>query len=95
MQTYVLLCRDKPDALELRLANRQAHLAYVDERLGSVRLGGPLLDDEGQMRGSMLVLQVRDRAEAEAFAASDPYALAGLFEHTELMAVRFTIGAIA
>ena len=35
---------------------------------------------DGKPRGSLLILDVADRAEAEAFAAGDPYAKAGLFE---------------
>ena len=31
MGLYVLVCNDKPDSLELRLANREAHLAYARE----------------------------------------------------------------
>ena len=33
----------------------------------------------------MLVIDVADRAAAEAFAAADPYAKAGLFESTRVM----------
>jgi uncharacterized protein YciI len=39
-----------------------------------------VLDPEGQPCGSLLVVEAADRAAAEAFAAADPYAKAGLFE---------------
>jgi uncharacterized protein YciI len=39
-----------------------------------------VLDPAGNPCGSMLVVEAADRAEAEAFAAADPYAKAGLFE---------------
>ena len=45
-------------------------------------LAGPLLDVDGRPSGSLLVIDVNDRAEAEGFAAGDPYAKAGLFEST-------------
>ncbi len=80
----ILLCRDRPGALDLRLANREAHLAYI-AKTGVVTQAGPLLDDNGEMCGSLLVLEVADRATAEAWAARDPYALAGLFESVEIM----------
>ena len=41
-------------------------------------------DDGEAMIGSMLVLDVADRAAAEAFAEADPYAKAGLFESTTI-----------
>lgn len=80
---FVLICRDRPGALEMRKANRDAHLAYLD-RSGVVTLAGPLLDDDGGMAGSLVVLDVADRAAAEAWAAADPYALAGLFADVEI-----------
>jgi uncharacterized protein YciI len=88
---YVLICRDKPGHLEVRKANRDAHLAYLAET-GIVRLAGPLLDDAGGMVGSMLAIEAADRAGAEAFAAADPYARAGLFASVEIMAWRKVIG---
>jgi uncharacterized protein YciI len=77
MPYFALVCRDKPDALPVRMENRAAHLAYVEET-GTVFIGGPLLEN-GQMAGSMLVLDVADMDAAKAWAAGDPYAKAGLF----------------
>ncbi|MEQ9260084.1 MAG: YciI family protein [Roseovarius sp.] len=80
----VLIARDKPGALQTRLDNREAHLAYIKET-GVVSHGGPLLDGAEQMIGSMVILDVPDMAAAEAWAANDPYAKAGLFESVEMM----------
>ena len=77
MPYFALVCRDKPDALPVRMENRAAHLAYVEET-GTVFIGGPLLEN-GQMAGSMLVLDVADMDAAKAWVAGDPYAKAGLF----------------
>ncbi len=88
---FVLICRDRPGALEVRKANREAHLAYLAET-GIARLAGPLLDDAGAMIGSLLAVDAADRAAAEAFAAGDPYAKAGLFESVEILAWRKVIG---
>ena len=62
---FAVICRDKPDHLPVRLENREAHLAYVRDT-GVVEQAGPLLDGEGQMCGSLLVLEVPDMAAAEA-----------------------------
>jgi uncharacterized protein YciI len=95
MAQFVLICLDKPGALDLRLASRGAHLAYLEGQDGAVRLAGPFLDAEGQPVGSMLVVEAPDMAAAEAFAAADPYAAAGLFERVEIRAWRPTIGSLA
>jgi hypothetical protein len=94
MPLFVLNCVDKPNALEVRMGAREAHLAYVSERIGQVKLGGPLLDDNGDMAGSLLILDVPDRAAAEAFTANDPYAKAGLFQRVEITPFRASIGQL-
>lgn len=86
-----LIARDKPGALEIRKANREAHVAYLKET-GAVALAGPFLNDAGDMAGSLIVLDVPDMAAAEAWAANDPYAKAGLFASVTLDAWKKVIG---
>ena len=80
-----LIARDKTGALEIRKANREAHLAYIKET-GVVSQAGPLLSDAGEMCGSLVVLDVEDMSAAQSWADNDPYANAGLFENVELIA---------
>ena len=93
MPHFVLTCLDKPGALEVRLANRDKHFAYLGEHPGFVRLAGPFLGDDGKMTGSLMIVEAADIDAARAFAAADPYALAGLFERVEIRAWRATVGA--
>ena len=86
-----LTARDKPGHLSVRKANRDAHLAYVEET-GVVAQAGPLLDSDGEMCGSLVILDVPDMAAAEAWAAGDPYARAGLFETVSLDTWKKVIG---
>ena len=94
MALFVLFCVDKPNSLELRMATRQAHLAYAGQFGDAMKLGGPLLNDAGEMAGSMIVLDVADKAAAQAFTDNDPYAQAGLFERVDVMAFRATLGQL-
>jgi uncharacterized protein YciI len=86
-----LMAHDKPGALDVRVANRQAHLDYI-KSTGVVEMAGPLLDDAGQMCGSLVVLDVPDMAAARAWASGDPYAKAGLFSATTLIEWKKVIG---
>ena len=86
-----LIAIDKPGALELRKANRDAHVAYLKES-GVVEQAGPFLSNEGEMCGSLIILDVEDMEAAQAFAAGDPYGKAGLFERVELRAWNRVIG---
>ena len=88
---FVLICRDKPGALQVRMDNRPAHLAYI-EATGVVTLAGPFLDDAGKPTGSLVILEVADMAAAEAWAAGDPYASAGLFDSVSVQAWRKVVG---
>ena len=88
---YALICNDRPGAIALRRANREAHLAYLADT-GCVVEAGPFLDGAGEMVGSLVVIEVDTRAEAEDWAASDPYAKAGLFDSVEIRAWNKVIG---
>lgn len=88
---FALMTKDKPGALQTRMDNREAHLAYIAET-GVVEMAGPVLDDNGQMCGSLIVLDVEDMAAAQAWADNDPYAKAGLFEAVTLRAWKKVIG---
>lgn len=87
---FALICRDKPGHAQTRLDNRAAHLDYA-RASGLVFVAGPLIED-GVMRGSLLILDAPDRAAAEAFAAGDPYARAGLFASVEILEWKKVLG---
>ena len=83
-----LCARDRPNSLEARLATREAHISYLttyEDRLVEV---GPLLDEAGRPCGSLLIVDVEDRAAAEGFAAADPYNKVDLFESVVIRGYR-------
>jgi len=55
-------------------------------------MAGPCLDDNEQMSGSLIILEVDDMAAAQKWADNDPYAKAGLFESVTLRAWKKVIG---
>jgi len=79
-----LMAKDKPGALQTRLDNREAHVAYL-KSTGVVAQAGPFLDQDDAMCGSLVILDVADMAAAKAWAANDPYAKAGLFAEVEMI----------
>lgn len=91
---YALICTDKPDSVSLRMETREAHLAWLrtHQADGNVVISGPFLSDEGDMNGSLLILDVPDKAAAEALAAEDPYAKAGLFASVKIKAWKWVVG---
>ncbi len=93
MPLYVLTCVDKPHSLALRMATREAHLAYVGGAKAGIRAAGPLLDASGDMNGSLFIMDCPDEAAVAAFSEADPYRQAGLFETVEIRGWRQTLGA--
>jgi hypothetical protein len=91
MALYVLTCIDKENALDLRMANRPTHLDYVAAS-GMAKVAGPFLDKDDKPCGSLLIIEAESREAAEAFAANDPYALAGLFQSVEIRPWRAVMG---
>ncbi len=77
---FAITCTDKPESLPIRLATRDAHIAYLRGHAASLVQAGPLLDPQGRPCGSLLLVDVADAAAAEALTAGDPYGRAGLFE---------------
>jgi uncharacterized protein YciI len=94
MPLFMLACFDKPDSLDLRMATREAHLAYARENLAQVKMAGALLDEAGAMAGSLFIMDVPDRAAVEAFNAADPYQKAGVFGRVDIRGFRASIGTV-
>lgn len=95
MSLYVIVCIDKPNSLDLRMATREAHLAYakINEYV-QIRVGGPFLSAEGTMNGSLLIVEADDPAKVDAFVKDDPYGKAGLFERVEVRPWKATVGSL-
>lgn len=88
---HALICTDKADHLEVRLANRDAHVAHLKAD-PHVAQAGPFVDDAGRMAGSLILFDTDDRAHVERFAEADPYAKAGLFSEVRIKAWNRVIG---
>ena len=57
-----------------------------------MEMAGPFLSPEGQMTGSLVVVNVENLAAAQDWAANDPYALAGLFSSVTITEWKKVIG---
>ena len=79
---YAVIRQDKANSLGLRLSERPKHLEYLKLVVEKIIYGGPMLDDGGKQIGSMLIIDVADQAEADAFVRNDPFVDAGLFSQT-------------
>ena len=83
---FAVLCKDKPDSLQLRMDTRPEHVAFLNDlnAKGILAFAGPFLDADGKPDGSLVMIEAPDMAGAQALAAADPYAKAGLFESVQI-----------
>lgn len=71
---YVIHCVDFEDALDRRLANYDAHKAYLADAPVKTVVSGPLVaEDADTMIGSMFIVAARSLDEATAFNRNDPF----------------------
>lgn len=78
------------DALERRMAARPAHFDYVRQLKAAGRfvLGGALLDADGRMIGSMLLLDLETEEQLAAYLKTDPYIVQGVWEKIDVKPFR-------
>jgi len=91
---FVVTAIDRKDSLALRLSVREAHFAYAGAT-GRIKLGGPFLDENGAMAGSLMIVEAPDLETVRAWHAEDPYVKAGLFERSDIRAWKATLNPIA
>ncbi len=84
---FAIIAEDMPGALAKRLESRAAHLERLKalQEAGRLVLAGPHPAIEAQdpgpagFTGSLVVAEFASREAAIAWAAEDPYALAGVY----------------
>ncbi|TWI56586.1 hypothetical protein IQ22_01037 [Pseudomonas duriflava] len=78
---YLIETWDKQGSEQLRQNNRPAHLDFLRENASKLLACGAKLDDAGaNASGSVYIVDVETRDEAEAFLAQDPFSQVGLPE---------------
>ena len=90
---FIVYAEDKPDSLHIRQAARDDHLAWL-KTPSDVKLliAGPWLDDEGVMRGSLLIVEAADKETVLEWLSNDPYKAAGLTASVMVKAYKWVTG---
>ena len=93
---YVIAGQDQPDSLASRLAARPAHLARLSalQDVGRLLVAGPCpaIDspDPGPagFSGSIIIAEFDSLADAQTWAAADPYVAAGVYARVDVRPFR-------
>jgi uncharacterized protein YciI len=93
MALFAIICKDKPGALDTRLATRPVHLDYLAQSK-VLKLAGALLGEDGNPVGSLLIAEADDIAAAQAQLDNDPYTSADIFESVQILPWRLAVGSL-
>lgn len=86
---YVIITKDKPNAVSLRNEVRPEHLKYMTARVDKLLGAFAQVDDANTtVHGGVIVYDSDDRSEVEGFVANDPFTRAGLFESVTISRCR-------
>jgi len=89
---FLLTAYDGKDsgALERRMKVRPDHLANVEtlRKKGEFLFGGAILDDKGQMIGSMIVYEFPDRNSLDEMLKDEPYIYGKVWEKVNIAPFR-------
>ncbi len=90
LMKYVIHAYDHPASLDRRMAVRPAHLDYVRQLKanGQFILGGALLDPDGQMIGSMLMLDLESDEQLRQYLLTDPYIVERVWDRIDVKPFR-------
>lgn len=92
MQQYVIIANDGTDegALERRMQVRPFHLAGAKKlkEQNNYVTGGAILDEEGHMRGSVMIVQFETKEEFDHWFENEPYIKDAVWKSIEVKPFR-------
>ena len=89
---FMIKALDGEGKLAKRMEVRPRHLEGMEKLRSSIICAGGLLDDEGKMKGSVLILDFPSRAELDAYLAAEPYVVEHVWEKVEVETMNIVIG---
>ena len=81
---FLIKAYDGPNMLEKRMEVRPKHLEGMSSLSEHIICAGGLLDDEGKMKGSALIMDFGSRSELDAYLAAEPYVLENVWQKIEV-----------
>lgn len=88
MNQYIVTGYDYTDteALKRRMDVRPHHLDSIRQlkESGNYLIGGALLNEEGNMKGSVMILQFANEEELEAWRKNEPYLTQKVWESVDV-----------
>ena len=81
---FLVRAYDGEGKLEKRMEVRPRHLAGMQKLSDHIITAGGLLDEEGKMKGSALVMDFETREGLDEYLANEPYVLEHVWDKIEV-----------
>ena len=88
---YMIRALDGKNMLEKRLAVRTQHLENLQKVKGKILCAGGLLDEEGKMKGSTLVIDFESEDALKEYLKSEPYIAEQVCEDVEVSRMKVVL----
>ena len=88
---FIVKAYDGANMLDKRMAVRPQHLEGMAARGRHVVCAGGLTDDEGKLKGSVLVLDFEDRSGVDEYLSNEPYVTNKVWEKIEVEPINVVI----
>ena len=85
---YIVYCKDKPNHVDIRLANYDAHKAYLGSGPINFLMSGPCVSesDHETMIDSFFLVEADNVEQVEEFNRNDPFFKAEIWESIHIQA---------
>ena len=88
---FMIKALDGEGKLEKRMEVRPRHLEGMKKLGKQIVCAGGLLDEEGKMKGSVLILDFPDRKALDEYLANEPYMRENVWEKVEVEAMNVVL----
>ena len=84
MKQYVIKAYDGEGKLDKRMEVRPRHFEGMEKMKEHILCAGGMLDDDGKMMGSLLVMEFNSREQLDEYLAHEPYVVEHVWERIEV-----------
>ena len=88
---FLIRAYDGEGKLDKRMGVRPRHLEGMKKLTAHIISAGGLLDDEGKMKGSALIMDFESRNELDDYIANEPYVVEKVWEKIEIEPINVVI----
>lgn len=81
---FIVKAYDGEGMLDKRMEVRPRHLEGIERIKEHVICAGGLLDDEGKMKGSVLIMEYESREQLDEYLANEPYVQENVWQKIEV-----------